>query len=107
MDQASCQTPGFDILYDNLWDTVKLRNDLQHYQEGFVMHPVPTFSEQSVREATLNAVSHRDYRHPGLVFVRQFPRRIEIVSPGGFSLNSGCCKTLLFPLPSPHVCVCG
>ena len=32
----------------------------------------------------LNAVSHRDYRHPGSVFVRQFPRHIEIVSPGGF-----------------------
>jgi ATP-dependent DNA helicase RecG len=75
---------GFLLFYDKLWDTVNLRNDLQHYQEGFVMHPVPTFSEQSVREATLNAVSHRDYRHPGSVFVRQFPRRIEIVSPGGF-----------------------
>ena len=48
------------------------------------MHPVPTFSEIAVREALLNAVSHRDYRHPGSVFVRQFPRRIEIVSPGGF-----------------------
>jgi ATP-dependent DNA helicase RecG len=35
-------------------------------------------------EAILNAVSHRDYRHPGSVFLRQFPRRIEIVSPGGF-----------------------
>ncbi len=32
----------------------------------------------------LNAVSHRDYRHPGSVFVRQFPRHIEIDSPGGF-----------------------
>src|SRR6266446_6425353 len=30
------------------------------------------------------AVSHRDYRHGGSVFVRQYPRRIEIVSPGGF-----------------------
>ena len=29
-------------------------------------------------------MSHRDYRHPGSVFVRQFPRHIEIVSPGGF-----------------------
>ncbi len=75
---------GFLVFYDKLWETVNLRNDLQHYQEGFVMHPVRTFSEQSVREAILNAVSHRDYRHPGSVFVRQFPRRIEIVSPGGF-----------------------
>lgn len=48
------------------------------------MHPVPTFSEVAVREALLNAVSHRDYRHAGSVFVRQYPRHIEIVSPGGF-----------------------
>jgi len=45
---------------------------------------VPTFDERAVREALLNAVSHRDYRHGGSVFVRQYPRRIEIVSPGGF-----------------------
>ena len=45
---------------------------------------MPTFDERAVREALLNAVSHRDYRHGGSVFVRQYPRRIEIVSPGGF-----------------------
>jgi ATP-dependent DNA helicase RecG len=48
------------------------------------MHQVPTFSEGAVREAFLNAVSHRDYRHPGSVFIRQYARRIEIVSPGDF-----------------------
>jgi ATP-dependent DNA helicase RecG len=36
-----------------------------------------------VREALLNAVSHRDYRLAGSVFVRQYPRRLEIISPGG------------------------
>lgn len=75
---------GFFSFYDRVWELVNLRNDLQHFQEGMVMHPVPTFSETAIREALLNAVSHRDYRHPGSVFVRQFPRRIEIVSPGGF-----------------------
>jgi len=75
---------GFLLFYDRLWDTINLRNDKQHFQDGFVMHDVPTFSEGAVREAILNAVSHRDYRHGGSVFVRQFPRRIEIVSPGGF-----------------------
>jgi len=45
---------------------------------------IPTFNEDSVREAILNAVSHRDYRHAGSVFVRQFQRRLEVVSPGGF-----------------------
>ena len=75
---------GFFTFYDRVWELVNLRNDMQHFQERFVMHPVPTFSEIAVREALLNAVSHRDYRHPGSVFVRQYPRRIEIVSPGGF-----------------------
>jgi ATP-dependent DNA helicase RecG len=32
----------------------------------------------------LNAVAHRDYRHPGSIFVRQYSRRLEVVSPGGF-----------------------
>ncbi|MYA23679.1 MAG: hypothetical protein F4Z30_13255 [Gemmatimonadetes bacterium] len=58
--------------------------DLQHFQQGFFIWDVPTFNERVVREAVLNAVSHRDYRHGGSIFVRQYPRRIEIVSPGGF-----------------------
>lgn len=74
---------GFLSFFDKLWQTINLRNDKQHYQEGFVMHHIDTFREGSVREAILNAVSHRDYRHPGSVFVRQYPRRLEIVSPGG------------------------
>jgi ATP-dependent DNA helicase RecG len=44
---------------------------------------VPTFDEISVREALLNAMAHRAYRLGGSVFVRQFARRLEIVSPGG------------------------
>lgn len=75
---------GFFLFYDRVWELVNLRNDMQHFQERFVMHPVPTFSEVAVREALLNAISHRDYRHAGSVFVRQYPRHIEIVSPGGF-----------------------
>ena len=75
---------GFLAFYDRVWELVNMRNDKQHFQERMVMHAVSTFSEVAVREALLNAVSHRDYCHPGSVFVRQFPRRIEIVSPGGF-----------------------
>lgn len=47
------------------------------------MRDIPTFEERSVREAILNAVSHRDYRHGGNVFVRQYPRYLKIESPGG------------------------
>lgn len=45
---------------------------------------IPTFDETAIREGLLNAVAHRDYRLGGSVFVRQFTRRLEIVSPGGF-----------------------
>ena len=75
---------GFLLYYDRLWELVNLRNDRQHYQDGLFMLEIPTFSEGAVREAILNAVAHRDYRHAGSVFIRQFARRIEIVSPGGF-----------------------
>lgn len=75
---------GFLPVLDEIWRLVNLRNDRQHFQQRFFVWDVPTFNERVVREAVLNAVSHRDYRHGGSVFVRQYPRRIEIVSPGGF-----------------------
>ncbi|HXH11267.1 MAG TPA: ATP-binding protein [Alphaproteobacteria bacterium] len=75
---------GFLPVLDEVWQAINLRNELQHFQQGLFVWDVPTFDERAVREAVLNAVSHRDYRHGGSVFVRQYPRRIEIVSPGGF-----------------------
>ena len=74
---------GFLSVLDEVWRLVNQRNDRQHFQQGFFVWDVPTFNERVVREAVLNAVSHRDYRHGGSVFVRQYPQRIEIVSPGG------------------------
>jgi len=75
---------GFFSFYDDLWAKVSLRNDLQHYQDGLFVRDIPTFAERSVREAILNAVSHRDYQLGGSVFVRQYARRLVVESPGGF-----------------------
>lgn len=75
---------GFFLFDDELWNTINLRNDVQHYQDGLFVWDIQTFNEKVVREAILNAVSHRDYRLHGSVFVRQYPKKIEIVSPGGF-----------------------
>lgn len=75
---------GFLAWYDKLWETINLRNDLQHFQDGLFMLDISTFSEASTREAILNAIGHRDYRNHGSVIIRQYPRRLEIVSPGGF-----------------------
>jgi len=75
---------GFFNSYDRIWELVNLRNDKQHYQDGLFVFPVSTFNERVVREALLNAVSHRDYQLAGSIFVRQYRNRIVIESPGGF-----------------------
>jgi len=75
---------GFFLIHDSLWQTINLRNDIFHYQDGLFRQDIPAFNESVVREAILNAVSHRDYRLAGSVFIRQYPLRLEIVSPGGF-----------------------
>lgn len=75
---------GFLGFHDSLWREVNARNDMQHLRDGLFVWDIPTFNEEAVREAILNAVSHRDYRLPGSVFVRQYPTRLEVVSPGGF-----------------------
>jgi ATP-dependent DNA helicase RecG len=75
---------GFFNNYDKVWELISLRNDNQHYQEGFHVLPVPTFNEQVARESLLNAVSHRDYQLGGSIFVRQYSRKLVFESPGGF-----------------------
>jgi len=75
---------AFLLFHDDLWDTINLRNAVFSYQDGLFRRDIPTFNETAVREAVLNAISHRDYRLAGSTFVRQWPTRIEIVSPGGF-----------------------
>lgn len=74
---------GFFSYYDKLWELANLRNDKQHFEDGLFVLDVPTFEERAFREATLNAVSHRDYHLGGSVFIRQYPRKLVIDSPGG------------------------
>ena len=75
---------GFFSWMDELWKLINLRNEVQQFREGLFKHDISTFDEDSVREAVLNAVSHRDYRDAGSIWIRQYPRLLEIESPGGF-----------------------
>lgn len=75
---------GFFTWFDEIWSLINLRNDVQQFRAGLFRYDIPTFDETSVREAVLNALSHRDYRHGGSIWIRQFPRMLEIESPGGF-----------------------
>jgi len=79
---------GFFLYYDDLWNRINLRNDKQDFQEGLFVHSISTFNERPVREAILNAVSHRNYQFGGSIFIRQYPRRLEIDSPGGSPKSS-------------------
>lgn len=78
---------GFFSCYDRIWELINLRNDKQHYQEGFFIYDISTFNERVVREAVLNAVSHRNYQMGGSVFIRQYHDRLTIESPGGFPVG--------------------
>jgi len=78
---------GFFCFYDELWELINLRNDNQHFQSGLFVLDIPTFSERVIREAVLNAISHRDYQLGGSVFIRQYPRRLLLESPGGFPVG--------------------
>jgi ATP-dependent DNA helicase RecG len=75
---------GFLLSMDRLWQLVNDRNENHSYQDGLFRYEIPVFSEASVREALLNAVAHRDYRLSGSIFLKQFPRKLVVVSPGGF-----------------------
>ncbi len=75
---------GFFACYNRLWELINLRNDIQHYQDGFFVYDIPAFNESVVREAILNAVSHRNYQMAGSVFVRQYQEKLIVESPGGF-----------------------
>lgn len=74
---------GFFLWQEQIWAKINLRNERQSYQDGLFRLDLPTFDEVAVREALLNALAHRDYRLGGSVFIRQYPQRLEIVSPGG------------------------
>ena len=45
---------------------------------------VPAYPIEVVREAVLNAMTHRDYSNPGEVLIRHTRRELVVTSPGGF-----------------------
>jgi ATP-dependent DNA helicase RecG len=45
---------------------------------------IPAFPLEVVREAVLNAITHRDYSNPGEILIRQAKDELAITSPGGF-----------------------
>jgi ATP-dependent DNA helicase RecG len=51
---------------------------------GLFKMRIPQYPIEGVREAVLNALTHRDYLNPGEILVRHSKQELVITSPGGF-----------------------
>jgi ATP-dependent DNA helicase RecG len=79
------QEPLF-IAIDKIWNYINqpASNPKYHIRQGPYIFDIPYFNEEVIREAVLNAITHRDYTITSSVAIKQFPEKIEISNPGGF-----------------------
>ena len=75
---------GYLLFHDELWLEINKRNDIQHYQDNWHDWEILTFDELVIREAIQNAIVHRDYRQHASILIHQFPKQMDVISPGGF-----------------------
>src|SRR6266516_2504260 len=59
-------------------------NPEQEVSVGLFKLRIPAYHVEVVREAVLNAVTHRDYSDPGEVLIRHTAQELVLTSPGGF-----------------------
>lgn len=83
VQQAYMKAPVLKAI-DKVWDLVEPHNAVTMVRDAFFETPVPSYPEDVVREALLNALMHRDYTRGDPVQVRLYTDRLEVGSPGGF-----------------------
>lgn len=59
-------------------------NPEKEVELGLFKLRIPQFPVEGVREAVLNALTHRDYLNPGEVLIRHSQGDLVVTSPGGF-----------------------
>lgn len=69
---------------DRLTEKIQNANKIVNVQVGLFRLEIEDFSEKVFQEALLNALSHREYLSMGAVYVKHYPDRIVIESPGAF-----------------------
>jgi ATP-dependent DNA helicase RecG len=76
--------PFFKIM-EEIWRNINVRNSIISIQEGLFQRDIYIFSEKPIREAILNAVTHRNYKiNYNSIFIKFSPKSFIIKSPGGF-----------------------
>ncbi|MEO0082225.1 MAG: ATP-binding protein [candidate division WOR-3 bacterium] len=71
-------------LLEQFSQAIEPHNRIFRLKLGMFHFEIPDFPQEVYREALLNALVHRDYGRNNPVYLRQFPDRIEVSSPGGF-----------------------
>jgi len=96
--EAICLHMKSDVEYDRRFDSSKpLPALLEQFTQSIEPHnriftlklglfhfEIPDFPAEVYREVLLNAFTHRDYALAAPVYLRHYPDRLEVSSPGGF-----------------------
>lgn len=69
---------------ERLNDNLEARNSEEEIQMGLFRMSIPEFDKRAIREALVNAFSHRDYSKMGRVRVTVNDDGLTIANPGGF-----------------------
>ncbi|MDR2621200.1 MAG: putative DNA binding domain-containing protein [Dysgonamonadaceae bacterium] len=91
---------------DKMWAYINqpASNPLLHIQNGPYIYDIPSFNEETIREAILNAYCHRVYNIQSDIFIKQYPDSIFITNAGGFP--SGVTKDNILTVNSLPRCKC-
>jgi ATP-dependent DNA helicase RecG len=69
---------------DKIWALVNGKNGSIPVQSEAYIFTVLAFNEAVIREAILNAITHRDYAIGSEVVIKQYPKKLILNNPGGF-----------------------
>ena len=71
-------------LFESISSYIEVRNPENEIEMGLFRMPIPEFNKRAIREAVVNAFSHRDYSRLGRVRVCIADEGLTIANPGGF-----------------------
>jgi Predicted transcriptional regulator containing an HTH domain and an uncharacterized domain shared with the mammalian protein Schlafen len=74
---------GYLAVHDAIWSRIDAHNKRTILTDRAFRPEDRAFNERVVREALLNAVTHRNYHHAGSIFVKHTPVKLVVQSPGG------------------------
>jgi len=63
---------------------VNVSNPVATIENGLFHNEYHTYPKIAIREALMNAFSHRDYQMSGAVMVKQYPTKLQLTNPGNF-----------------------